>query len=49
VAKAPGISSSGRLRYLSNYDYYEDVAGSQLADEFYVELRLFFQKAAVFS
>src|SRR5712675_1982577 len=27
-------------------DYYEDVAGSQLADEFYAELRLFFQKAA---
>ena len=27
-------------------DYYEDVAGSQLADEFYVELRSFFQKAA---
>ena len=27
-------------------DYYEDVAGRQLADEFYSELRSFFQKAA---
>jgi plasmid stabilization system protein ParE len=27
-------------------DYYEDVAGPQLANEFYAELRLFFQKAA---
>ena len=27
-------------------EYYEDVAGHQLADEFYNELRLFFQKAA---
>src|SRR5258707_9408405 len=27
-------------------DYYEDVAGPQLADEFYAELRLSFQKAA---
>jgi len=27
-------------------DYYEDVAGQQLADEFYNELRFFFQKAA---
>jgi plasmid stabilization system protein ParE len=27
-------------------DYYEDVAGPQLADEFYSELRSFFQKAA---
>ena len=27
-------------------DYYEDVAGSKLADEFYAELRTFFQKAA---
>ena len=27
-------------------DYYEDVAGVQLADEFYSELRTFFQKAA---
>ena len=27
-------------------DYYEDVAGVQLADEFYSELRAFFQKAA---
>ncbi len=27
-------------------DYYEDVAGQQLADEFYSELRTFFQKAA---
>ena len=27
-------------------DYYEDVAGPQLADEFYPELRAFFQKAA---
>ena len=27
-------------------EYYEDVAGRQLADEFYVELRSFFQKAA---
>jgi plasmid stabilization system protein ParE len=27
-------------------DYYEDVAGAQLADEFYSELRSFFQKAA---
>jgi len=27
-------------------DYYEDVAGSQLADEFHAELRSFFQKAA---
>ena len=27
-------------------DYYEDVAGRQLADEFYSELRAFFQKAA---
>ena len=26
-------------------DYYEEVAGPQLADEFYAELRLFFQKA----
>lgn len=26
-------------------DYYEDVAGQQLADEFYTELRTFFQKA----
>lgn len=26
--------------------YYEDVAGRQLADEFYSELRAFFQKAA---
>jgi plasmid stabilization system protein ParE len=26
--------------------YYEDVAGQQLADEFYAELRFFFQKAA---
>ena len=26
-------------------DYYEAVAGSQLADEFYVELRTFLQKA----
>ncbi len=26
-------------------DYYEDVAGQQLADEFYSELRAFFQKA----
>jgi plasmid stabilization system protein ParE len=25
--------------------YYEDAAGPQLADEFYAELRLFFQKA----
>jgi plasmid stabilization system protein ParE len=27
-------------------DYYEDVAGTKLADEFYAELRSFFQKAA---
>ena len=27
-------------------DYYEDVAGPKLADEFYSELRTFFQKAA---
>ena len=27
-------------------DYYEDVAGSQLANEFYAELKLYFQKAA---
>jgi len=27
-------------------DYYEDVAGPQLADEFYNELRSFLQKAA---
>jgi len=27
-------------------EYYEDVAGQQLADEFYAELRAFFQKAA---
>lgn len=27
-------------------EYYEDVAGQQLADEFYVELRSFFQRAA---
>ena len=27
-------------------NYYEDVAGQQLADEFYAELRTFFQKAA---
>lgn len=27
-------------------DYYEDVAGAQLADEFYEELRAFFQNAA---
>lgn len=27
-------------------DYYEDVAGPQLADDFYAELRAFFQKAA---
>ena len=27
-------------------DYYEDVAGRQLADEFYAELKLYFQKAA---
>jgi plasmid stabilization system protein ParE len=27
-------------------DYYEDVGGRQLADEFYEELRAFFQKAA---
>jgi plasmid stabilization system protein ParE len=26
--------------------YYEDAAGTQLADEFYEELRAFFQKAA---
>lgn len=26
-------------------DYYEDVAGPQLADEFYEELRAFFQQA----
>ena len=26
-------------------EYYEDVAGKQLADEFYVELRSFFDKA----
>ena len=27
-------------------DYYEDVSGRELADEFYSELRTFFQKAA---
>jgi plasmid stabilization system protein ParE len=27
-------------------DYYEDAAGAPLADEFYEELRAFFQKAA---
>ena len=27
-------------------DYYEGVSGPQLADEFYAELRAFFQKAA---
>ena len=27
-------------------DYYEDAGGQQLADEFYAELRSFFQKAA---
>jgi len=27
-------------------DYYEDVAGPKLADEFYTELGTFFQKAA---
>src|SRR5258705_11866931 len=27
-------------------NYYEDVAGQQLADEFYAELRTLFQKAA---
>lgn len=27
-------------------DYYEDVAGPKLADEFYAELQTFFQKAA---
>lgn len=27
-------------------DYYEDVAGAKLADEFYSELRTFFKKAA---
>lgn len=27
-------------------EYYEEVAGQQLADEFHVELRSFFQKAA---
>ena len=27
-------------------DYYEDAAGPQLADDFYTELRAFFQRAA---
>jgi hypothetical protein len=27
-------------------DYYENVAGPQLADEFYAELKLYFRKAA---
>ncbi len=27
-------------------DYYEDAAGPKLADDFYIELRSFFQKAA---
>jgi plasmid stabilization system protein ParE len=27
-------------------DYYQDVGGPQLADEFYEELKLYFQKAA---
>jgi|SRR5215213_9900799 len=27
-------------------DYYEDVAGPQLADEFYAELKLYFERAA---
>ena len=27
-------------------EYYEDVAGSQLANEFYAELKVYFQKAA---
>ena len=27
-------------------DYYEDVAGPQLANEFYAELKVYFQKAA---
>jgi plasmid stabilization system protein ParE len=27
-------------------DYYENMAGPELADEFYVELQFFFQKAA---
>jgi toxin ParE1/3/4 len=27
-------------------EYYEDVAGARLAEEFYGELRLYFQKAA---
>jgi plasmid stabilization system protein ParE len=27
-------------------DYYDDVAGRQLADDFYEEVRAFFQKAA---
>ncbi len=27
-------------------DYYEDISGLQLAEEFYAELRSFFQKAA---
>ena len=27
-------------------DYYEDVAGPQLADEFYAELKVYFRKAA---
>ena len=27
-------------------DYYEDAGGRQLADEFYIELRAFFQRAA---
>ena len=27
-------------------EYYEDVAGLQLADEFYAELKFYFQKAA---
>jgi len=27
-------------------DYYEEVAGAQLAEDFYVELRSFFRKAA---
>lgn len=29
-------------------EYYEDVSGIQLSDEFYSELRVFFQQAARF-
>lgn len=46
MADALRVSSAGRLRRLSHHGILRKHRGPQLADEFYAELRAFFNRAA---